>query len=131
MKPKEDWRQGIDKNARIILLGDALHPMTPGRGMGANQALTDAGNLVKLLTAATFEKQRPSDKELAHLVREFDAEMYPRAFKMVKASEDFLDLDLTKTSGRLFLKGLWLVMTVLGWGVSVLEAVGLMTPAVL
>jgi hypothetical protein len=25
----------------------------------------------------------------------------------------------------------WLVMTVLGWGVSVLEAVGLMTPAVL
>jgi salicylate hydroxylase len=131
VKPKEDWRQGIDKNARIIILGDALHPMTPGRGMGANQALTDAGNLVKLLTAATFEKQVPSDKELAHLVHEFDAEMYPRAFKMVKASEDFLDLDLTKTSGRLFLKGVWLVMTVLGWGVSVLEAVGLMTPAVL
>ena len=131
VKPTGDWRKSVDKNARIILLGDALHPMTPGRGMGANQALTDAGNLVKLLTAATFEQNVPSDKELAGLVREFDAEMYPRAFKMVKASEDFLDLDLTKTSGRLFLKGVWLVMTVLGWGVSVLEAVGLMTPAVL
>jgi 2-polyprenyl-6-methoxyphenol hydroxylase-like FAD-dependent oxidoreductase len=131
VKPEVDWRQGIAQNARIILLGDALHPMTPGRGMGANQALTDAGNLVKLLTAATFEKQVPSDKELAHLVRQFDAEMYPRAFKMVKASEDFLDLDLTKTSGRLLLKGVWLVMTVLGWGVSVLEAIGLMNPAVL
>lgn len=131
VKPKDDWRQGIDKNARIVLLGDALHPMTPGRGMGANQALTDAGNLVKLLTAATFEEELPSDKELADLVREFDAEMYPRAFKMVKASEDFLNLDLTKTSGRLFLKGVWLVMTILGWGVSVLEAVGLKTPAML
>ena len=131
VKPTGDWRKGIDKNARIILLGDALHPMTPGRGMGANQALTDAGNLVKLLTAAMFEKEVPSDKELVALVREFDAEMYPRAFKMVKASEDFLDLDLTKTSGRLFLKGVWLVMTVLGWGVSFLEAVGLRTPVVL
>lgn len=131
VKPTGDWRKGTDKNARIILLGDALHPMTPGRGMGANQALTDAGNLVKLLTAVTFEKEVPSDKELAVLVREFDAEMYPRAFKMVKASEDFLDLDLTKTSGRLFLKGVWLVMTMLGWGISFLEVVGLRTPVVL
>lgn len=131
VKPKGDWRQGIDKNARIILLGDALHPMTPGRGMGANQALTDAGNLVKLFTAAAFVNEVPSDKELAGLVREFDAEMYPRAFKMVKASEDFLDLDLTKASGRLLLTGVWLVMTVLGWGVSALETVGLMTPAML
>jgi len=131
LKPKGDWRQGVDQNARIILLGDALHPMTPGRGMGANQALTDAGNLVKLFTAATFEKQVPSDRELADLVREFDAEMYPRAFKMVKASEDFMGLDLTQTSGQLLMTGVWLVMTVLGWGVSALEAVGLMTPALL
>ena len=99
--------------------------------MGANQALTDAGNLVKLFTAAAFVNEVPSDKELAGLVREFDAEMYPRAFKMVKASEDFLDLDLTKASGRLLLTGVWLVMTVLGWGVSALETVGLMTPAML
>ena len=64
-------------------------------------------------------------------MREFDAEMYPRAFKMVKASEDFMGLDLTKTSGQLLMTGVWLVMTVLGWGVSALEAVGLMTPALL
>ncbi|KAI8179423.1 Phenol 2-monooxygenase [Colletotrichum sp. SAR 10_75] len=102
-KPKTDWRNGIDKNSRVILLGDAVHPMTPGRGMGANQALTDAGNLVELFHQATFEKDVPSDGELAALVRAFDAEMYPRAFKMVKASESVTSLDLTTVSGKMII----------------------------
>jgi 2-polyprenyl-6-methoxyphenol hydroxylase-like FAD-dependent oxidoreductase len=129
--PKGDWRGGDMKNARVVLLGDAVHPMTPGRGMGANQALTDAGNLVELLTAARFEGDVLTDNELDDLVREFDAEMYPRAFKMVKASEDMMGMDLTRTSGRLLMTGVWAVMTVLGWGVSVLEVVGLMKPDLL
>ena len=131
VRPKGDWRQGDVKNTRVILLGDAVHPMTPGRGMGANQALTDAGNLVKLLTAAEFKGAVPTDNELDALVRGFDAEMYPRAFKMVKASEDMMGMDLTRTSGRLLMTGVWAVMTVLGWGVSVLEVVGLMKPDLL
>ncbi|KAK1497077.1 hypothetical protein CTAM01_08089 [Colletotrichum tamarilloi] len=98
VKPKTDWRNGIDKNSRVVLLGDAVHPMTPGRGMGANQALTDAANLVELFHQETFEQDVPSDGELAALARTFDAEMYTRAFKMVEASETVTSLDLTTLS---------------------------------
>jgi salicylate hydroxylase len=125
VKPKEDWRKGDASNARVILLGDAVHPMTPGRGMGANQALTDAGNLVKLFHFSNFEQSKPSDQELASVVREFEAEMYKRAFKMVKDSEAVTNLDLTKVSGKAVIGLVGAVLTVLGWGASLLEIVGL------
>ena len=127
VKPHTNWRKNEEINARVILIGDAVHPMTPGRGMGANQALTDAGNLVRQFHAAAFEDGIPSDRELATLVRDFDEEMYGRAFKMVKASENVTDLDLTKTSGRVIIKVIGAVLTVLGWGASALELVGLRT----
>ncbi|KAI8226645.1 Monooxygenase 3 [Colletotrichum sp. SAR 10_99] len=127
IKPKTDWRNGIDKNSRVILLGDAVHPMTPGRGMGANQALTDAGNLVQLFHQATFEQDVPSDGELAALVRTFDAEMYPRAFKMVKASETVTSLDLTTVSGKMIISIVGMALTAMGWFVSALETIGLKT----
>ena len=127
VKPETDWREGIDKNSRVILLGDAVHPMTPGRGMGANQALTDAGNLVTLFNKAVFAQGPPSDGELAALVSTFDAEMYTRAFKMVKASEDMTSLDLTKTRGKVLIAFVGIAMTVAGWITSALEFVGLKT----
>jgi 2-polyprenyl-6-methoxyphenol hydroxylase-like FAD-dependent oxidoreductase len=39
------------KDNRIILLGDALHPMSPFKGQGANQALIDAIEISDLLAA--------------------------------------------------------------------------------
>ncbi|OHF01525.1 hypothetical protein CORC01_03281 [Colletotrichum orchidophilum] len=125
VKPKTDWRNGVDKNSRVILLGDAVHPMTPGRGMGANQALTDAGNLVNLFHHTMFEQGVPYDGEIAALVRTFDAEMYTRAFKMVKASEAVTTLDLTTVSGKTIATFIRTAMTVMGWFVSALEMVGL------
>ncbi|GIZ45814.1 hypothetical protein CKM354_000896500 [Cercospora kikuchii] len=125
VKPKTSWRNNDPRHGRVILLGDAVHPMTPGRGMGANQALTDAGKLVKLFHGTQFTESAPSDEELATLVHQFDEEMYGRAFKMVKASQSVTDLDLTTTSGKVLIKVIGAVLTVLGWGASALETIGL------
>ncbi|TVY63355.1 Zeaxanthin epoxidase [Fusarium oxysporum f. sp. cubense] len=125
MKPDKDWRNGIDKNSRVILLGDAVHPMPPSRGMGANQALTDAGNLVDLFHQMTFKQGAPSDGELAALVRTFDEEMLTRAFNVVKSSEALTSLDSSKVSGRIFIAFVGMVMTAVGWVCSCLEIAGL------
>lgn len=130
IRPDHDWRKGIASNARVILLGDAIHPMTPGRGMGANQALVDAGNLVDLFRQSTATKATLSDKSLKALVDTFDAEMFDRAFKVVKASEDVTGLDLMRAPTRLLVYTVGAVLTVLGWGATVLESVGLKQAAV-
>lgn len=128
IEPKENWREKDANNMRVILLGDAVHPMTPGRGMGANQALTDAGNLVNLFCSTHFEKGLPSDYELGSMIHEFEAEMFKRAFKMVRDSENVTNLDLTTVSGKTTISLVGVVMTMLGWGASLLEFVGLKTP---
>lgn len=134
-QPTSDWRQGKSANARIIIMGDAMHPMTPGRGMGANQALMDAGNLSNLLRNADFSLSSSgvldsgaSDYDLQRLVKTFDAEMYERAFKMVKASEDMSGLDLTTSGGKVKIAIGKFVLTTIGYVVTILEALGLKQP---
>ncbi|KAF4332151.1 FAD dependent oxidoreductase [Fusarium beomiforme] len=124
-EPEKDWRNGINKNSRVILLGDALHPMPPSRGMGANQALTDAGNLVDLFLQTTFKQAVPSDEELAALVSTFDEEMYTRAFNIVKTSGAVTTLDAKTVRGKMILAFVGMVMTAVGWLFSSLEIVGL------
>jgi 2-polyprenyl-6-methoxyphenol hydroxylase-like FAD-dependent oxidoreductase len=46
-RPIPQW-----ETTQITLIGDAIHTMTPGRGIGANTALRDAALLTKNLTAA-------------------------------------------------------------------------------
>lgn len=125
VKPTHDWRHGVQGNERVILLGDAVHPMTPGRGMGANQALTDAGQLVVRLRKASFAGSEIDAEELSALVNGFEKEMYERAFKMVKKSEQATELDLTSFVGRLILRCVGIAMTVVGWGITILEVAGL------
>jgi 2-polyprenyl-6-methoxyphenol hydroxylase-like FAD-dependent oxidoreductase len=130
-RPTFDWRAGCGANSRIILIGDALHPMTPGRGQGANQALTDAAQLSETLRSATFYDRVPNDRELSSLIQPFEREMYDRAFSMVKKSEDLTSLDLRSTSGKAKLLVAKCVLAGVGWIISTLEWLTLKKPEVL
>ncbi|CAF2121365.1 unnamed protein product [Rotaria magnacalcarata] len=57
----------------VTMLGDAVHPMSPFKGQGANQALTDAVNLVKYLAQYATE-----DRGVEKAFAEFEREMLTR-----------------------------------------------------
>jgi 2-polyprenyl-6-methoxyphenol hydroxylase-like FAD-dependent oxidoreductase len=48
------------KFGRVTLLGDAAHPMTTHRGLGANTALLDARDLARALTSIDWRKSTQS-----------------------------------------------------------------------
>lgn len=64
--------------SHVVLLGDAAHAMTPFKGQGANQALTDGPLLAKWLSQAKFESA----------IRGFMTEMARRSGVKVKASRE-------------------------------------------
>jgi salicylate hydroxylase len=66
---------------RITLLGDAIHSMTPYRGIGANVALKDAMRLSHALTAAS-RGQRP----LLEAIHDYEAGMIDYGFRAVMTS---------------------------------------------
>ncbi|KAI8167194.1 FAD-dependent monooxygenase cctM [Colletotrichum sp. SAR 10_65] len=68
---------------RVTVAGDAAHPMCPFRGQGLNNALQDAGNLVKAITAVKEGRQT-----LAAAVDEYDAEVYQRGKREIEISEE-------------------------------------------
>lgn len=70
----------------VTLLGDAIHTMTPGRGVGANTALRDAVLLCRKLTAARDEK-RP----LLQAIREYESRMIEYGFDAVIKSRAQMD----------------------------------------
>ena len=74
--PIEPW-----KSTNITLLGDAIHTMTPGQGVGANTALRDAALLCRELTAV-----HEGRKKLLEGVADYEAEMIPYGFARVAES---------------------------------------------
>lgn len=62
----------------VILLGDAIHPMTPFKGQGANQALTDGPALAEWLQKSN----------LSSALLGFEREMHSRSRPKVLASRD-------------------------------------------
>jgi 2-polyprenyl-6-methoxyphenol hydroxylase-like FAD-dependent oxidoreductase len=74
--PIEPWRP-----SSVTLLGDAIHTMTPGQGVGANTALRDAALLCRQLMAA-----QEGAKPLLAAIGDYEAEMVPYGFARVADS---------------------------------------------
>ena len=64
---------------RIVLLGDAAHPMSPFKGQGANQALLDACDLTELLNKS---------KDISAAIFEYETKMSKRVLSKVLASRE-------------------------------------------
>jgi len=69
------------KSAQITLLGDAIHSMTPYRGIGGNIALKDAA----LLSSQLLQVHR-GERPLLHAIAEYEASMREYAFAAVADS---------------------------------------------
>jgi salicylate hydroxylase len=74
--PVAAWRTG-----RITLLGDAIHSMTPFRGIGANVAVRDATRLKRALVAAAR-----GERSLTEAIHEYETGMLDYGFRAVKNS---------------------------------------------
>src|SRR5258708_17114897 len=67
--PLEPW-----ETSNVTLLGDAVHTMTPGRGVGANTALRDAALLCQKLIEVT-DQLKPELKPLIQALHQYEVEM--------------------------------------------------------
>jgi 2-polyprenyl-6-methoxyphenol hydroxylase-like FAD-dependent oxidoreductase len=97
--PLDPW-----KTTNVTLLGDAIHTMTPGRGVGANTALRDAVNLCRALIDV-----RDSRQELIPAVNEYEAKMIEYGFDAViksRAQMTSADPVHKPVVGRLALAGM-------------------------
>jgi 2-polyprenyl-6-methoxyphenol hydroxylase-like FAD-dependent oxidoreductase len=65
----------------VMLLGDAIHAMSPARGSGANVALLDAGNLCRSLTRAAR-----GEVPLREAVHGYEEQMVDYGFAAVRDS---------------------------------------------
>ena len=79
--PLQPWQTD-----NVTLLGDAVHTMTPGRGVGANTALRDAAVLCRRLTEAAA-----GTKPLLDAVRAYEAEMLDYSRDAVISSRKQMD----------------------------------------
>ncbi len=69
------------KSTQVTLLGDAIHSMTPYRGVGGNIALKDAA-----LLSAKLQQVRRGDKPLLQAIAEYEVSMREYAFAAVADS---------------------------------------------
>ncbi|WP_206506022.1 FAD-dependent oxidoreductase [Streptomyces chrestomyceticus] len=67
--------------SNVTLIGDAIHTMTPGQGVGANTSLRDAARLCKLLIEYVS-----GDIPLLKAVDTYEAKMVEYGFEAVKES---------------------------------------------
>jgi 2-polyprenyl-6-methoxyphenol hydroxylase-like FAD-dependent oxidoreductase len=83
---------------RITLLGDAIHAMTPYRGIGANVALKDAARLCRALKAANF-----GERALHDALHAYETEMIDYGFRAVRTSLEAMQQAMPDSRLRLAL----------------------------
>ena len=102
--PIPPWRTG-----KVTLLGDALHNMTPFRGIGANTALRDAAALRQALGAVDRGEQ-----DLIQALNAYEREMVEYGFQAVRASlKEMERLHSTSDLERAFTKTIFRVVDLL------------------
>jgi 2-polyprenyl-6-methoxyphenol hydroxylase-like FAD-dependent oxidoreductase len=79
-EPLQPW-----ESSNVTLIGDSVHLMTPGRGIGANTALRDAELLCRKLTEAH------QGKDVVQAISEYEREMIRYGFEAVQASREQMD----------------------------------------
>jgi 2-polyprenyl-6-methoxyphenol hydroxylase-like FAD-dependent oxidoreductase len=97
-------------SSNVTLLGDAIHTMTPGRGVGANTALRDARLLGKKLIAV-----RDGQIDLIEGIHEYEAKMIKYGFDAVMKSRTQMDCNSPihkPVIGRVMLTGMRTAMRV-------------------
>jgi 2-polyprenyl-6-methoxyphenol hydroxylase-like FAD-dependent oxidoreductase len=85
--PVAPWKTG-----RVTLLGDAIHSMTPYRGIGANIALKDAMRLRDALVAA-----HNGERDLLEAISDYEEDMIRYGFTAVEKSRLAMEQTLTKS----------------------------------
>jgi 2-polyprenyl-6-methoxyphenol hydroxylase-like FAD-dependent oxidoreductase len=73
------------ESSNVTMIGDSVHLMTPGRGIGANTALRDAELLCRKLTEAHH------GKDLVQAISEYEREMIRYGFEAVQSSREQMD----------------------------------------
>lgn len=81
--PVEAW-----PTTNVTLIGDAIHTMTPGRGVGANTALRDAALLCRTLVAV-----RDRETTTIEAIRDYEEKMRDYGFDAVLESRKQMDGD--------------------------------------
>ncbi|MFD0695792.1 FAD-dependent oxidoreductase [Paenibacillus sp. GCM10027628] len=74
------------KTTNVSLLGDAIHTMTPGRGVGANTALRDAALLCRNLVQVSQGRM-----ELIEAIHNYEKQMIEHGFDAVIQSRKQMD----------------------------------------
>lgn len=65
-----------NKQSKVTFVGDSLHPMSPFKGQGANQALVDALSLARAITSSDYVSS--GRRPLYEALRIYEGEMLQR-----------------------------------------------------
>jgi 2-polyprenyl-6-methoxyphenol hydroxylase-like FAD-dependent oxidoreductase len=106
--PLEPW-----PTTNVTLLGDALHTMTPGHGVGANTALRDAALLCRALTEV-----HTGQRQLHDAVSDYEQQVIPYGFERVR---DSLNQNATRGDDPLY-RPATRVLVLWGSGLMSIEA---------